>query len=180
MKPNWLINQLPGGMLDDDFLVRFLSIFQELADTLMAHPEMTEHLLDPAVTPEPMLRFLGRWLGIESLDESTPVEVQRRMVADMGGLIGWRGTAYGLERSLELITGWPAEVTDNGGVFASDEAPITARHVTVSIGSSGWTTPEHLLELITEELPASVTFELWVGGTQLWPAVRQSALAGRP
>lgn len=169
MKPNWLINQLPGGMLDDDFLVRFLSIFQRVADTLLSHPEMMEHLLDPAVTPEPMLRYLARWLGIESLDDATPIEAQRRMVAEMGALVGWRGTRYGLLRSLELLTGWPAQVSDNGGVFTAGEAPATARHVSVSVESSGWSTPEHLLELITEELPASVTFDLHVGGEQLWP-----------
>lgn len=176
MRPNWLINQLPGGMLDDDFLVRYLSIFQRLADTLIAHPEMADHLVDPAVTPEPMLRYLGRWLGIESLDESTPVDVQRRMVAEMGRLIGWRGTRRGLLHALELLTGRPAEVRDNGGVFAEGEAPATARHVEIFVDSSGWTTPQHLIQLVTEELPASITFELWVGGDRLWPSSAHPAV----
>lgn len=170
MRPNWLINQLPGGMLDDDFLVRFLSIFQGVADTLVAHPEQMEHLLDPAVTPEPMLRFIGRWLGIESIDAATPLPVQRRMVAEMGRLIGWRGTRRGLLHALELLTGQPAEVRDNGGVHREGAAPVVAPHVEISVASAGWTTPEHLVALITEELPASVTFELWVGGARLWPA----------
>lgn len=179
MRPNWLINQLPAGMLDDDFFVRFLSIFQGVADTLVAHPEQMEHLLDPAVTPEPMLRFIGRWLGIESLDAATPLPVQRRMVAETGRLIGWRGTRRGLLHALELLTGQPAEVRDNGGVHREGQAqaaslpglrPATAPHVEISVVSAGWTTPEHLVALITEELPASVTFELWVGGVRLWPA----------
>lgn len=193
MRPNWLINQLPGGMLDDDFLVRFLSIFQGVADTLVAHPEQLEHLLDPAVTPEPMLRFIGRWLGIESLDAATPLPVQRRMVAEMGRLIGWRGTRRGLLHALELLTGQPAEVRDNGGVYREGHAPgaagspslrpATAPHVEISVASAGWTTPEHLVALITDELPASVTFELWVGGARLWPApvhpvVPPAALSG--
>lgn len=184
MRPNWLINQLPGGMLDDDFLLRFLSIFQSVADTLVAHPEQMEHLLDPAVTPEPMLRFIGRWLGIESLDAATPLPVQRRMVAEMGHLIGWRGTRRGLLHALELLTGQPAEVRDNGGVYPEGQAPgATGRHVEISVASPGWTTPEHLVALITEELPASVTFELWVGGARLWPApahpdISPAALSG--
>ena len=31
--PHWMLNQLPVGMLDGDFFVRFVSIFQELGGT---------------------------------------------------------------------------------------------------------------------------------------------------
>ena len=77
----------------------------------------------------------------------------------------------------------PAEVRDSGGVFAEGEAPTplgpgTGPHVEIVIESNGWTTVDHLVQLITEELPASVTFELWVAGHRLWPTQPRPALVG--
>ena len=42
--PQWLLNQLPVGMLDGDFFVRFVSIFQELGGTLLEDADNIEYL----------------------------------------------------------------------------------------------------------------------------------------
>ena len=34
-RPDWLIHQLPVGMAEDEFLVRFLSIFQDISNTVL-------------------------------------------------------------------------------------------------------------------------------------------------
>jgi phage tail-like protein len=165
----WLIDQLPLSMLDDDFMVRFLGIFQELADTLIVHSDNVEHVVDVAVAPDSMVRYLGSWIGAEGLDQSLPDPLQRQIVRRFGQMLPWRGTTQGLKQVLELVTGHPPVVEDSGGVFAEGEAPDNPAHVRIQVASTGWTTEEDLLEMIQAQLPAFVTFELSVGGTRVWP-----------
>jgi phage tail-like protein len=65
------------GMTDDDFFVRFVSIFQEVASTLYEDADTIEHIVDPTVAPAPMLAWLGRWLGVSWLDASLPEEIKK-------------------------------------------------------------------------------------------------------
>ncbi|MCU1483328.1 MAG: hypothetical protein JWN67_74 [Actinomycetia bacterium] len=175
----WLIEQLPVAMLDDDFLVRFLGIFQELADTFMVQADNMEHLLDLAVTPEPMVRFMGAWLGARTIDPSLDPDVQRRVVREHGQMLPWRGTVRGVRQLLEMITGGPVVVVDSGGVYPEGEAPVNRGHVHIEVLSRGWATEDDLVALIQSDLPASVSFELFVGDQRLWPKEHAMA-AGAP
>ena len=47
-RDDWLIHQLPVGMVEDEFLVRFLSIFQEVGDTVVLS-DMREYKDAPSV-----------------------------------------------------------------------------------------------------------------------------------
>ena len=165
----WLIDQLPMAMLEDDFLVRFLGIFQELADGYMLQVDNIEHVVDTTVAPDTMVRALGSWIGAPPIDPSLPDQVQRRIVREHGQMLQWRGTAMGLRHLLEMVTDAPAEITDSGGVYAEGEAPENAAHVTIRVESSGWTTEDDLLDLVRSELPASVSFELAIGDRTIWP-----------
>jgi phage tail-like protein len=167
----WLIDQLPLSMLEDDFLVRFLGIFQQLADGYMLQVDNIEHVVDTTVAPDRMVRALGAWIGVPAIDPSLPDQVQRRIVREHGQMLQWRGTAMGLRHLLEMITDAPAEITDTGGVFAEGEAPDNPAHVRIRVESSGWTTEDDLLDLVRSELPASVSFELAVGDRTIWPAL---------
>lgn len=171
----WLIDQLPVAMLDDDFLVRFLGIFQDLADTFMVQADAMEHLLDVAVTPEPMVRFMGAWLGARTIDPSLDPQTQRRIVREQGRMLPWRGTARGLRQLLEVITGGPVVVVDSGGVYPEGEAPQNVGGIHVEVLSLGWATEDDLVALIQADLPAAVSFELFVGDRKLWP--REPAMA---
>lgn len=172
----WLIDQLPVAMLDDDFLVRFLGIFQAMADTYIVQVDAMEHLVDVAVTPEPMVRYLGSWLGAHTIDPSLDDGTQRRIVREHGRMLPWRGTVRGLRQLLEMVTGGPAVVVDSGGVYAEGDAPQNAGHVHIEVLSLGWATEDDLIALIQSDLPASVSFDLHVGARQLWP--REDALVG--
>ena len=167
----WLLDQLPLSMLDDDFLVRFVSIFQELSDSFMVQADAIEHVVDISVAPTPMVRYLGQWIGAEdNVDASLPDLLQRRIVRETGRILPWRGTAVGLQRLLELMTDHPAEVEDSGGVYPEGEAPANPGHVRITVQSTGWATEDDLLELVRAQLPAFVTFELLVGDRRIWPA----------
>jgi phage tail-like protein len=165
----WLVDQLPLAMLEDDFLVRFLSIFQEVADTFMVQADNMEHLVDTTVAPDAMVRAMGAWIGVPTIDPSLPDGVQRRIVREHGQMLAWRGTALGMRHLLEMITDAPAQIEDSGGVYPEGEAPVNNGHVRIRVESSGWTTEDDLLDLVRSELPGHVTFELVVGDRTIWP-----------
>ena len=173
----WLIDQLPVSMLDDDFLVRFLGIFQDVADTFMVQADGMEHLLDVAVTPDPMVRYMGSWLGARSIDPSLDDATQRRIVREHGRMLPWRGTVRGLRQLLEMVTDGPVVVVDSGGVYQEGEAPVNAGHVHIEVLSLGWATDDDLIALIQDDLPAAVTFDLLVGARKLWPKELQLVTA---
>lgn len=168
-RDDWLIHQLPVGMTEDEFLVRFLSIFQEVAETVHRQIDHLPHLFDVTVAPPAMVRALGQWIGLEWVDSSLPDSLQRQIVRSYFSILSQRGTKRGMQQLLEIVSGAPAEVTDGGGVFHEGEAPQNAAHVTLRVESSGWATEADLLRIVRSELPASVTFDLFVGGRRLWP-----------
>src|SRR5262249_7801556 len=104
---DWLSHQLPGGMVEDEFLVRFLTIFQDVADTVLHQVDTLPHMFDAAVAPDSMVRLMGHWIGIDWIDPSLPDPLQRRIVREYSALLQWRGTARGVKQLLELISGAP-------------------------------------------------------------------------
>jgi phage tail-like protein len=168
-RSDWLAHQLPVGMTDDDFLMRFLGIFQSVADTVLHRVDTLHHTFDPTVAPDGMVRLMGSWLGVEWIDSTLEDELQRRIVLEYADLLRWRGTAYGLRRLLEVISGGPAVVDDSGGVYPEGESPQRPAHVRLAVESSGWASPNDLLTIVRAELPASVTFELRIADTTVWP-----------
>lgn len=170
-RPDWLLEQLPIGMTEDDFFARFVRIFQSVSDTVMHQVDNVPHVFDVAVAPLPMVRAVGSWLGVDWIDPSLPDALQRRIVREYSAGLLWRGTRAGLTRLLELLCdAQPGDVIveDSGGVY-TDDAPNTAPHVRMSVPDTGWTTEGDLVRIVKSELPATVTFELRVGGRMIHP-----------
>jgi phage tail-like protein len=161
--PQWMLNQLPVGMLDSDFFVHFVSIFQELGDTLLEDADNIDNLLDLSVAPLPVVRWLGSWIGAAGIDASLPDELQRRIVASTAQTLVWRGTASGLRRFLELTSGGSAMVEDGGGVWRAGDAPLETAWVRMTVESTGWLPEADFVTLVRDEVPAHVRAELIVG-----------------
>jgi phage tail-like protein len=164
----WLLEQLPNGLLDSEFFVRFVSIFQELAETLTANADNVENLVDVKVAPDSMVRWLGSWIGLDAIDAELPDELQRRIVESAADTLVWRGTARGLRRFLEIITGAPATVEDSGGVWREGEAPGGAAWVRMQVESTGWMPEGDFAAIVRDEVPAHVYAELRVGDRLIW------------
>ena len=164
----WMIDQLPMGLLSDEFFVRFVSIFQNMGDTIVANADNVENLPDVTVAPDAMVRWLGGWIGVEGIDADLPDELQRRIVAGAADTLAWRGTARGLTRYLELISGDEAQVEDGGGVWRQGEAPEDACWVTMRVASTGWLPPADFATLVRDEVPAHVHAQLWLNDELLW------------
>ena len=182
-RDDWLLAQLPVGMVEDDFFVRFVSIFQELATSIVDGVDNLENVLDITVAPEPMVRWLASWIGVESVDASLPHTLQRRIVRASARMLAWRGTRHGLRQFLELMSGGPVEIEDSGGVFREGQAPDGPPWVRMRVGSTGWLSEADFVALGRDEIPAHVDIELWVGGRSVLPAadspqLESAALAG--
>jgi phage tail-like protein len=169
-RDDWLLGQLPMGMLEDDFFARFVGIFQHVSTTFLDGVDNLENVVDVTVAPESVVRWLGGWLGIDSIDSSLPHELQRRIVRESGKILAWRGTRRGLTGFLELVSGGPVEIEETGGVFAEGDAPRDPPTVVIRVESTGWVPEADFVEWVRDELPANVRFGLYVGDRQLWPA----------
>lgn len=166
---DWLVNQLPVGMVDDSFLVRFVTIIQTVANGMLDHLDDMPHLADVAVTPERMVPYLGSWVGLDWVEPDLAPRVQREIVRRYAKDLTWRGTGRGIKNLLTTITGDPEpKVSDSGGVFEEDQATGKPPHVDLEVSTLGaWATEADLVRIVRSELPASVTFELKVHGKRV-------------
>lgn len=164
----WMLDQLPVGLLDSEFFVRFVSIFQQLASGLLEDADNIDNLVDLSVAPDAMVRWLGSWVAGGSIDPSLPHELQRRIVKSAAHTLTWRGTARGLQLFLELTSGGPAEVSDGGGVWRAGEAPDDTNWVRMSVQSTGWMQEDDFVALVRDEVPAHARAELLVGDRLVW------------
>jgi phage tail-like protein len=160
----WLIDSLPVCFAGDPLLRRFLGIFQELADDLRSGIDGIEHAVDATVAPPDFVRWLGGWLGVESLDPSLPELRQRELVCGFGALLPQRGTAAGLAGAVELVTGERPLVRDPGSVVRDTDARKRPEAVSVWLKSTGRVSEADVVAVIRDWIPASATVELHLGG----------------
>ena len=165
---DWLLRQLPVQMLSEDFFTRFVSIFQQLGSTLLEDADTVEHVADLAVTPEPSLAWLGSWIGVESLDNSMPETLRRRIVATAARTLATRGTVGGLRSFLELLCDGPAEVEEGGGVWRAGDVPDDTAWVAMRVADTGLLERDAFVDMVRDEVPAHVRAVLYVGDERVW------------
>lgn len=170
-RDDWLLAQLPMGMLEDDFFRRFVGIFQELGTSILDGVDNLEHVVDPSVAPAPLVPYLGSWIGVRSIDPSLPDRLQRRVVRDSSEILAWRGTRRGLVALLELLCEGEVEVHETGGVWREDESPTTPTRIEIRVGEPRWASIEDFVALLLDELPAHIPAEVFVAGEMVWPQV---------
>lgn len=164
-----MLAQLPIGMVEDDFFVRFVSIFQQVATSLMENADNIEHVVDPTVAPDAMVRLLGSWIGTDAIDPALPVDLQRRTVLTAARTLAWRGTKRGLVEFLSLLSRGDVDVQDSGGVYREGTAPTESPWVTIRVSSTGGLTDRDFLALVRDQIPAHVFTQVHVGDRQIWP-----------
>lgn len=162
LAPGWLAEQLPRALATDDFVQRFVGIFEASANDVGLRIDGLGELLDPAMTPPEHLPWLAGWLG-RHLDDAVPTEQQRVVASLAGPSLPWRSTARGLRILVESYTGAPATVTDSGGVHLRGEWRPQPPRVRVAVPHTGGLERASLEELIRRDLPVGAELELHVG-----------------
>ncbi|MEA3407493.1 MAG: FHA domain-containing protein [Chloroflexota bacterium] len=146
----WL-QYLPPIYADDDFLGRFLLIFEDLIGPVEQTIRHFDLYLDPCTAPESFLAYLNDWLA-EIVDERWPRGIQREFLRNAGWLYAARGTKPGLQRYLEICTGCASEIIENA------EGPHTF-HVVVK--AEGKEIDRRMVERVIEvNCPAHVYYTL--------------------
>ncbi len=88
----------------ENFLHRFLSVFQTMYDTIQEEINDISKYFDPTLIEENDISWLADWVGCPLLAEESK-QIQRKWIQNSFSLIQKKGTVEGLSRLLTLITG---------------------------------------------------------------------------
>jgi phage tail-like protein len=112
--PHPLGPALPALYQEDDFAQSMMSALDEVLAPVVSTIDNIDAYLDPYLTPEDFLTWLGGWVGL-AIDETWTIERRREAVGRAVELYRRRGTALGLEQQIEIHTGGTVEIIENGG-----------------------------------------------------------------
>ena len=104
---------LPAIYSNDDFLGRFLLIFETILSPLDRTIDNLHYYFDAGVAPAEVLPWLASWLGLV-LDERWPEAQRRALIRAAVELYKWRGTRRGLADFIQLYTGHTPEIVELG------------------------------------------------------------------
>jgi len=112
-KSTWL-QYLPEIYSNDEFLGRYLLIFESILSPIVWMIDNFDLYLTPDIAPPLWLEWMAGWFDLLLLPELA-IERQREILRQAGWLFMRRGTRAGLQRLLELYFGVTPEIveTDN-------------------------------------------------------------------
>jgi len=169
--PSKYLGYLPAIYSEDDFMGRFLKIFE---DTLTPIENTIDHLdlyFDSQMAPEGFLPWLASWVDL-ALDEEWPLEKQRELIGSAVELYQWRGTRRGLREYLRIYTGVePIIVEHFGGIRLGEHSKLGwntilgdgldhSFTVTIEVDDPSAIDVEKVKSIIEEEKPAHVGYFL--------------------
>jgi phage tail-like protein len=106
------LRYLPELYERDEFMGRFLMLFESFLAPIEGQVDTVPHYLDPRTTPTEFLAWLAGWLGLE-LDERLPQARQRELIRAAIWLYRRRGTKRALADYLEIYTGGKAQIVEH-------------------------------------------------------------------
>jgi phage tail-like protein len=134
----------PGGAL-----FALLDVMEGMTEPADRRIDTVDELFCPYRAPEAFLPFLLGWVAMDHIGRSLPPHRQRDLIARAGDLARVRGTAAGLCRLLETVTGVPG--------FTVAEPADRPFHIVVRV-PDGAREHLHLVRLVVAaEKPAAVT-----------------------
>ncbi len=166
----WLTGVLPLGMQGDEFLVRFVSIFEEVATTMRSAADSVSRAADIDVTTPGMVRYLGSWVGAMALDARLPLDHQREIAradrCDARATGHGGGGGHGAQQRSPAPR-WTSTTTV--GVYREGSAPISSGTVRVRAASLGHLREQELVDLVLLMVPANLAVVVECAGTVLYP-----------
>lgn len=158
---------LPAIYSDDDFMGRFLLVFEEIMGPIERIADNRHHYFDTRLAPPDMLPWLAQWVGLV-LDERWSEERRRQLIRAAVELYSWRGTKRGLREMIRLYTGCEAKI-DEPGLKARGRSKKAAENahrfrVTLDVPKDASVDRAMVERIIEMEKPAHTEFELIMGG----------------
>jgi phage tail-like protein len=106
----------------DDFLLRFLSLFETFANDATAEIELLDALFSAAAAPPAALPWLAALVGLQPGDDWTVARL-RRTIADASAADERRGTAAGLRQALSAAVDGITPIVEDGAEAGAWIAP---------------------------------------------------------
>jgi len=106
------LDYLPAVFAENDFLGRYLLIFEAIWESLEQRQDHIEMYFDPRTCPEAFLPWLAGWFDFKT-GFHWPEARTRDLVEQVSDLYRFRGTAYGLAKMLEVWTGATPQITQD-------------------------------------------------------------------
>jgi phage tail-like protein len=157
--PQPLLDLLPAVLQEDPVIERLTEALDEVLAPAFASLNCLAAYLDPQLAPTDFLAGLAGWVGV-LLDDDWPEQQRRDAVAHAVELHRCRGTAWGLQWQLDLMTGGRAEVVDSGSVHWSrnptDPEPAAAAELVVRVRGMSERELEATRDLVAWAKPAHV------------------------
>lgn len=144
------LRDLPIIFQENDFLARFLLIFESIWEPLERRQDHIAMYVDPRTSPASFLSWLGGWLDL-SFSAHWPESRTRRLVAEATDLYRWRGTQYGLVRMIEVCTGLTPRIA---------EIPAEPFVFRITVPAQGEVDRELVEQLIVAHKPAHAGYRL--------------------
>lgn len=105
------LQYLPEIYQTDDFMGRFLMLFENFWKPISLQIDQVEHYFDPDLTPPGFVPWLASWVGLP-VDESLPMERVRALLKNAMTIFQCRGTLHALRLVLEIYTGGKVTVRE--------------------------------------------------------------------
>lgn len=151
--PSTYLHYLPAIYSQDEFLGRFLRIFESALAPVDRQIDGLDHYLDPDLAPAIFLPWLASWLDV-TIDDRWPRERQVALIRAAPELHRWRGTRRGLREHLRLYLGAEPEIEETAGGLRL--GPSTQLGFRTTLGESG---PRHHFSLtVRVPDPAAVDY----------------------
>ncbi len=151
-RSNWL-QYLPAIYANDDFLGRYLLIFESLLSPIVWTVDSFDLFLSPETAPRNWMQWMASWFDMLLLPE-LPIDRQREIMRQMGWLFMRRGTPSGLQRLLELYFGVIPEIIEDEPCHFVVKLPLSESDVEL-----GADVAERLIE---SQKPAFASYKLEV------------------
>jgi phage tail-like protein len=134
-----IVETLPALYQEDDLARRLTRALDEVLAPAISTIDNLGAYLDPALTPDDFLEWLGSWVAA-LLDETWPIERRRAFVAQAADLHRRRGTVAGLADHVRVFTDGEVHITESGGAAWSATSggmppgsPQRSLHVRVTV-----------------------------------------------
>jgi phage tail-like protein len=152
---------LPPIYHEQDFLRRFLLIFESILTPVDRTIDQISSYFDPRLTPESFLPWLASWVDLV-LNEKWPIERRRALIGAAAELYRWRGTRRGLSEFIRIYAGVEPSIVEPGHERQPGASPANGHmfHVQLDVPNPD-TIDRALVEAIIEaEKPAHTSYTL--------------------
>lgn len=157
------LKYLPAIYSADEFLGRFLLIFESILGPLERTVDNLHYYFDARLTPPDLLPWLASWLGLV-LDERWPEAQRRELIRSAVDLYQWRGTRRGLAEFIRLYTGFTPEIAEPAGKKKAAAEEAFRFSVKIKVPNPAQINPAVVHSIIETEKPAHAGYSLEIVG----------------